>query len=66
MDNKCNHSDYELTLNEVADIFQKNYRTILLWYNNDKFPNAYKCRKCNRIYIPVSDVKKILEKEKGL
>lgn len=62
----CNHdSKIEFTPKEVCSIFQKSYVTVLKWlgdrdanevYSGGEFPHAYKCLKCKKIYIPISDV----------
>lgn len=72
---KCIHLENELSVKDVSDIFDKNYRTILLWlnqnkadknrnkivYSHGKFPHAYKCIVCGRIFIPSKDVENVLE-----
>ena len=67
----CNHDkDIEFTPKEVCSIFQKSYVTILKWlgdrdakdvYSKGEFVHAYKCRRCKKIYIPVSDVEHKME-----
>lgn len=67
----CDHDkNIEFSPKEVSKIFQKSYVTILKWlgdcdskgrYTKGSFVNAYKCRNCKKIYIPVADVEAKME-----
>lgn len=65
----CTHNEM-LTPKDVGVIFQKSYITIIKWlgdrdadgnYKNGSFKNAFKCRQCGKIYIPVDDVESKME-----
>lgn len=58
---KCEHKETDLTTSEVATILDKNYRTILRWIKENKFPNSFVCPKCGRNLIPSSDVETYIQ-----
>lgn len=78
----CKHDNmYEFSVKEVSYIFHKNYRTILLWLNQNsnivdkfgnlqykygKFPNAYKCKNCGKIFIPMINVSNLIKQMKEI